>query len=217
MRCVKWKSGQLRSSLKNCRGFTLLEVIIALGIVAVGILAVSRAITGFADTTLSLEQRMVASWVASNRLETHRILKTKPAAGTTHGSEEMADHVWYFRETTTTTADPNLFRIDIIVFADPDETDEAGRIYGYVLDYQAVNQPILTSSSQQDTPYKASLTANFELRVRLIERNWIQAFNGMTKAIALLQGMPVGRNDDHLGLATSIPGLTELYGAMYEA
>ena len=171
MRCGKWKSAQLRSSLKNCRGFTLLEVIIALGIVAVGILAVSRAITGFAETTLTLEQRMVASWVASNRLETHRILKTPPVVGTSHGSEEMAGRVWYFRETTTTTADPNLFRLDIIVFTDRDETEEAGSIYGYTLNYDAVNQPIITGDSQ---PNK-SMTP-------LTERNWIPAFAGMTKA-----------------------------------
>jgi general secretion pathway protein I len=146
-------------------------VIIALGIVAVGILAVSRAITGFAETTLTLEQRMVASWVASNRLETHRILKTPPVVGTSHGSEEMAGRVWYFRETTTTTADPNLFRLDIIVFTDRDETEEAGSIYGYTLNYDAVNQPIITGDSQ---PNK-SMTP-------LTERNWIPAFAGMTKA-----------------------------------
>ena len=169
MRCGKWKSAQLRSSLKNCRGFTLLEVIIALGIVAVGILAVSRAITGFAETTLTLEQRMIASWVASNRLETHRILKTPPVVGTSRGSEEMAGRAWYFRETTTATADPNLFRLDIVVFIDRDETEEAGSIYGYMLNYDAVNQPILTGG----LPPNKSISP-------LTERNWIPAFAGMT-------------------------------------
>lgn len=147
MKGGKWKSWQQRSSLKNCRGFTLLEVIVALGIVAVGILAVSRAITGFAGTTLSLEQRMVANWIAGNRLETHRIVKTIPVVGTSHGSEEMAGHVWYFSETTTATADPNLFRIDITVFTDKDETEEAGNMYGYLLNQTAINAPVVTSKS----------------------------------------------------------------------
>ena len=182
MRCGKWKSAQLRISLKNCRGFTLLEVIMALGIVAVGILAVSRAITGFADTTLSLEQRMVASWVASNRLESHRILKTTPVVGTSHGSEEMAGHVWYFSETTTTTADPNLFRLDIVVFTDRDETEEAGNMYGYLLNYEAVNEPIITGSYQRNRSFKASLVKKLEPVTPLIDRNWIPAFAVMTKA-----------------------------------
>lgn len=215
MRCGKWKSAQLRSSLKNCRGFTLLEVIIALGIVAVGILAVSRAITGFAETTLTLEQRMVASWVASNRLETHRILKTPPVVGTSHGSEEMAGRVWYFRETTTTTADPNLFRLDIIVFTDRDETEEAGSIYGYTLNYDAVNLPIITGDSQ---PNK-SMTP-------LTERNWIPAFAGMTDSKYIrhctLRVYPtVTRNvaiSMLLGNKTGLWGydVGELYRAAYE-
>ncbi len=145
MRCVKWKSGPLSKNRKNCQGFTLLEVIIALGIVAVGILAVSRAITGFAETAFSLEQRMIAGWVASNRFETLRILKSSPVPGTTHGSEEMADRVWYFRETTTTTADPYLFRIDITVFADEEETEEVGSLYGYLLNEAGLNLPVITS------------------------------------------------------------------------
>jgi general secretion pathway protein I len=181
MRCGKWKSTQLRISLKNCRGFTLLEVIISLGIVAVGILAVSRAITGFAGTTLTLEQRMVASWVASNRLETHRILKTTPVVGTTHGSEEMAGHVWYFSETTTSTADPNLFRLDIVVFTDRDETEEAGNMYGYLLNYEAVNQPVITGSYQRNRSFKASLGKKLEKVSPLTERNWNPAFVRITK------------------------------------
>ena len=181
MRCGKWKSAQLRISLRNSRGFTLLEVIISLGIVAVGILAVSRAITGFAGTTLTLEQRMVASWVASNRLETHRILKTTPVVGTTHGSEEMAGHVWYFSETTTTTADPNLFRLDIVVFTDRDETEEAGNMYGYLLNYEAVNQPIVTSSSRSNMSFKASTGSSLAPLSTLTESYWIPAFAGMTK------------------------------------
>jgi len=154
----------------------------ALGIVAVGILAVSRAITGFAGTTLSLEQRMVASWVASNRFETHRILKTTPVVGTTHGSEEMAGHTWYFSEITTTTADPNLFRIDIVVFTDRDETEEAGNMYGYLLNYEAVNQPIITGSSHRNRSFRVSLVEDLESNRRWTERNWIPAFTAMTKA-----------------------------------
>jgi general secretion pathway protein I len=146
MSCEKLKSG--RTPIKHCknnRGFTLLEVIIALGIVAVGILAVSRVIAGFADTTFSLEQRLLANWVASNQLESLRILKVKPVVGVTHGAEQMADRTWYFRQKTSTTADPFLFRIDITVYADKDETEEVGELYGYFLDLEQLNLPIVTS------------------------------------------------------------------------
>jgi general secretion pathway protein I len=133
MRCGKWKSRPLNNYWKNCQGFTLLEVIIALGIVAVGILAVSQAVTGYVDTTIELEQRMVANWVAANRLESQRISGSTTVSGITRGIEEMADRVWYFRETVTATADPFLFRVDIAVFADQGETVEAGGMSGYLL------------------------------------------------------------------------------------
>ncbi|NOY16033.1 MAG: type II secretion system minor pseudopilin GspI [Gammaproteobacteria bacterium] len=129
-----------------CQGFTLLEVIIALGIVAVGILAVSRAITGYAETTATLEQRMVANWVAANRLETLRMLASKPVPGTDNGSEEMAGRVWYFREATTVTADPYLFRIDITVYIDKGETEEVGQLYGYLLDTPEIINTEVTPS-----------------------------------------------------------------------
>ena len=142
MSCEKLKSGPSSKHWKNSQGFTLLEVIVALGIVAVGILAVSRAITGFADTTISLEQRLLANWVASNRIEYLRILKTRPVAGVTHGSEEMADRVWHFQEKMSATADPYLYRVDIAVFSDKDETDEVGQLYGYLLNYADLNPPV---------------------------------------------------------------------------
>lgn len=134
MRCGKWKSVQCSNRPGLCRGFTLLEVIIALGVVAVGILAVSRAITGYAGTTAALEQRIVANWVAANRMETLRMLAGKPVPGTNTGSEEMADRLWYFRETLSTTVDPLLFRVDLAVFTDRNETEQAGMLTGYLLD-----------------------------------------------------------------------------------
>lgn len=133
----KWKSGQA----SNCRGFTLLEVIVALGIVTVGVLAIARAVTGYVETTSVLKQRMVGNWVAANRLESLRILKITPVLGSTHGSEEMAGRVWYFRETITATSDPLLFRVEITVFTDKDETTEAGNMFGYVLNANEVLIP----------------------------------------------------------------------------
>ncbi len=147
MRCGKWKSVCCSKRPGLCQGFTLLEVIIALGIVAVGILAVSRAITGYAGTVAALEQRMVANWVAASRLETLRMLDIKPVIGTDEGSEEMAGRSWYFRETISTTADPLLFRLDVVVFADRNNTEEVGMLTGYLLD-----TPEIINTSIPPTP-----------------------------------------------------------------
>jgi general secretion pathway protein I len=112
----------------------LLEVIVALGIVSVGILAVSSAITGYTETTYTLEQRLVANWVGANRLEAIRILGEKPVAGENEGQQEMAGRDWYLQEDVSTTADPLLFRLDIRVYTDEAKTDEASSLTAYLLD-----------------------------------------------------------------------------------
>ena len=155
MSCRNWKLKPLTRGCKNgggcrsrhCSGFTLLEVIIALGVVAVGILAVSRAVTGYVETTTALEQRMVANWVASNRLATLRIQKITPLPGTSKGVEEMAGRAWYFSETITATADPYLFRVDIVVYTDSAESDEVGSLHGYLLNEEALT---LTQANERE-------------------------------------------------------------------
>jgi len=114
------------------RGFTLLEVIVALGIVAVGILAISKAMSGHANTLLGSEERMIGYWVAANQLEYTRIIKTIPVAGENSGRVDMADRTWFYREATSPTADPRLFRVDINVFTDENEEDQVGYLFGYL-------------------------------------------------------------------------------------
>lgn len=118
--------------MRNMRGFTLLEVIVALGIVSVGILAVSRAMTGYVGSLANAEDRVVANWVAVNQLETLRLTNIRPVAGTGSGVEEMAGRMWRFETTTSATADEALFRVDVRVFAAGDDESEAGSVFGYL-------------------------------------------------------------------------------------
>jgi len=183
MRCRNWKLKPLTRGCKNggsyrsrhCSGFTLLEVIIALGVVAVGILAVSRAVTGYVETTTTLEQRMVANWVASNRLATLRIQKITPLPGTSRGVEEMAGRAWYFSETITATADPYLFRVDIVVYADSAETDEVGSLHGYLLNEEALTltqsnlRVIIISEKPAATVWSGNITGENLFEPAMVE------------------------------------------------
>ena len=164
MNRVKSSSLPSTSQPRCSRGFTLLEVIIALGIVAVGILAVSRAMTGYIENTAALEQRVVASWVASNRLESLRILKSIPEPGTTDGSEQMAGTTWHYRQTVSTTADPLLFRVDITVYLDDQYSDQVAEMTGYLLNNEAINNP-------QETTSRSSGTKSFPATVRAYSVN----------------------------------------------
>ena len=231
MRWGKWKSAPLSNAGtisanrcgSHCRGFTLLEVIIALGVVAVGILAVSRAVSGYVETTYTLEQRMVANWVAANRLEMLRIQKIVAEPGSSKGVEVMAGRTWHFRETITKTADPYLFRIDIVVYADKDETDEVGFLHGYLL-----NEPTLTPAPAQsglrdqtlfDTSVAAQRTDNIVGANLFAHHSWLtRSANKFVPIIAEIASSPAPHdrrkcpwcNDVSLGLSR-VPRNDELF------
>jgi len=118
--------------LAGIQGFTLLEVMVALAIVSVGILGVSRAMSGHVGSLTGLEQRMYGTWVAANRLEMLRIGRVPPVSGENHGSEEMAGTTWYYREVIRETADPALYRVDVRVYLDEATEDQVADLHGYL-------------------------------------------------------------------------------------
>ena len=74
--------GGSRTARAPERGFTLIEVLIALAIVAVALGAVMRAIGALASDTDMARMRLLALWSADNALGEIRIASTQPSVGT---------------------------------------------------------------------------------------------------------------------------------------
>ena len=72
------------------KGFTLIEMLIALAILAIALAAVQRAVSGALDNAFALKQRLLASWVADNRLAELRAPRVLPPIGETKGEELQA-------------------------------------------------------------------------------------------------------------------------------
>jgi general secretion pathway protein I len=96
-------------------GFTLIEVMIALAVLAIALAAVMRTVGQSIDLTTNLRDRNIALWVAQNRLLTHQLQGDFPSATTTEGTSEMGGREWRWREAVTTTPEPKLRRIEIEV------------------------------------------------------------------------------------------------------
>ena len=108
--------------MTEARGFTLLEVLIALTVVAVALAAAVR-IGGTASINAArLEGKTFGHWVAMNRMEELRAERLWPGTGTRSGTEEMAGRIWEWRQRVENTADPNVRRVEIEVTRD-DEPD----------------------------------------------------------------------------------------------
>jgi general secretion pathway protein I len=97
------------------RGFTLIEVLVALAIVAVGMAAVLGTLNSSADTIVYLRDKTFANWVALNQIAQVRLTGQQPATGDTSGDADFAGRSWTWHQTVSTTQIPGLERIDVSV------------------------------------------------------------------------------------------------------
>ena len=106
------------------RGFTLMEVLVALLIVSLGMLAVIEAVGQAASNSSYLRDKTMAHWVAMNRLTELRLQKQPPAFGESSGEVDMAGQRWRWHTKVSETAVTTISRIDVNV-APADADDEA--------------------------------------------------------------------------------------------
>ena len=100
------------------RGFTLIEVLVALAIVAIGMAAVLGALTSSASTVLYMKDKTLAQWVALNHIAEER-LKVQPGQtpqqGNSDGDLDYAGQKWHWRQETVPTAVQGMVRLDVMV------------------------------------------------------------------------------------------------------
>jgi general secretion pathway protein I len=113
-------------------GFTLIEILVALAIVAVALAAGMRAVAQSTDGATALKQRTLALWVAQNRLAAAQLATPWPAPGIRDGEAIQAGARFVWRENVSGTPNPAFRKVEIVV-ADPAVPDYAlARLVGYL-------------------------------------------------------------------------------------
>ena len=102
------------------RGFTLLEVLVALALTAVGLAALWNVLNQGVVISGALPDRVVARWVAHNRVVLRQAGSQWPEPQVYRGAEEMAGRTWHWEEEIATTSEPRLRRITVRVGASPE-------------------------------------------------------------------------------------------------
>ena len=105
------------------RGFTLLEVMVALVIVALGLMAAFGQVNQSLTAASRLRDKTLANWVAVNEMTKLRLLGEFPAIGTRSDEVEMARNTWRYTIKVVKTPLAAIRRVDIsIAFADRPDT-----------------------------------------------------------------------------------------------
>ena len=100
------------------RGFTLLEVMVALLIFALTGTAVMKSAGENLNGVSLIEQMTFATWVANNRLTQVNFEPTWPPKNNERGSMEMGNRTFYWQQSVTTTADNDIRSVEVIVSED---------------------------------------------------------------------------------------------------
>ncbi|MBL0164579.1 MAG: type II secretion system minor pseudopilin GspI [Xanthomonadales bacterium] len=112
------------------RGFTLLEVLIALVVVALALLALTRTAGGQISRFDGLRERTLAGWVAANVLSETRIATPLPPVGKRDGRTRLGNRDWRWSLEVKATDDPGMRRLDVAVFA-ADSNEPSASLTGF--------------------------------------------------------------------------------------
>ncbi|MCH9693714.1 MAG: type II secretion system minor pseudopilin GspI [Gammaproteobacteria bacterium] len=100
---------------KKLKGFTLIEVMVALTIVALSLTALTASMSQMIDAAHTMRDRTYASWIAQNRITEIRLQQGLPEPGSTNGEVLYANTDWTWRAIISETGVEELYRIDVSV------------------------------------------------------------------------------------------------------
>jgi general secretion pathway protein I len=103
------------------RGFTLIEVLVALAIVAITLGAGIKAAGALTDNARRLAEVSAAQWCADNQLTGMRLARNFPGVGDSDFTCEQFGQVYFGRLIVRPTPNPNFRRLDARMFNDSGE------------------------------------------------------------------------------------------------
>jgi general secretion pathway protein I len=107
---------------KSAAGFTLVEVLVALMVIALGLAALMIAVSGTARTSGMLRDKTIAGWIALNRLAEVRLNLTKFGQNNDTGDVDFANRKWHYDTRYFNTNINSMKRVVVRVYAGDSKT-----------------------------------------------------------------------------------------------
>jgi len=120
-----------RQPLSKPRGFTLIEVLIALVVIGIAMAAAVRATMAVTDESLTLRRHLAGNWVAQNHINGYIARGQFPSAGEQSGTEDEAGLSFAWHEKVSDTPNGSFRRVEVRVTA-PGSDHADAILIGYV-------------------------------------------------------------------------------------
>lgn len=117
--------------MKRQRGFTLIEVMLAMSIFALAALAALQVASEHMRSISYIEERTFATMVAANRMAQVHYQDVWPPQHEAEGEMMMAGRRWIWRQEVVETLTDGLREVTVRVYAEDEEQEEA-RLTGFV-------------------------------------------------------------------------------------
>lgn len=127
--------------MNRLRGFTLLEILVALLVVSLSMGAVIQTVGSYTKNQAKLRDRVFAQWVARNQLVAQQISTDWPSIGQKKGEVDFPEDVsgsrnreWRWIMQVTQSPEEDMRRLDIDVYSASADDDAAplARLSGFV-------------------------------------------------------------------------------------
>jgi general secretion pathway protein I len=136
------------NALARIRGFTLIEVMVALVIVSLALAGVAASMGQMIDTASTMRERTFAGWIAQNKIAEMRLAGVIPKVGESSGEVDYANTTWAWTANVSETGVENLLRIEVAVtYAGFDDTIR--QVTGFIGEPVAPGQSNLAWSARQ--------------------------------------------------------------------
>lgn len=127
------KARGLRRRFAVIRGFTLLEVLVALAILSIALIAALKSGAVATENAGEIRLRLMADWVARDKLEEHRARRDWLPLGSVSGEATQAGILFHWEEKIVATPNYQFRRLDIRVHPADGSDQSLAHITGFLV------------------------------------------------------------------------------------
>ena len=117
----------------SAAGFTLVEVLVALAVLSLALIAALRAGSVSVANSGEIRDRLLAGWVAENRLAEHRARRDWLPVGVYQGDAVQGGTQFRWEEKITSTQNTQFLRVEVRVFAAGRSDSALGVMSGFLV------------------------------------------------------------------------------------